>query len=105
MTNALVYSEKNLLKKHVQNIFEQADGSGNSHKLSSILLFRCVQSNFCDDDEGKANINQFGISFSSSGKEDVLNSLIKSAQNAECPEKGARCCSTKFISTKGKFYD
>jgi hypothetical protein len=60
----------------------------------------------CNDERGKANINPFGsISQSSSGKEDVLNSLIKSAQNAECPEKGARCCSIKFISTKGKFYD
>ena len=67
------------------------------------LLFRCVQSNFCDDDEGEANLNPFSVS--SSGKEDVLNALIKAAQNAECPEKGARCCSTKFISTKGKFYD
>jgi hypothetical protein len=60
----------------------------------------------CNDERGKANINPFGsISQSSSGKEDVLNSLIKSAQDAECPEKGARCCSIKFISTKGKLYD
>ena len=60
----------------------------------------------CNDEREKANINPFGsISHSSSGKADVLNTLIKSAQNAECPEKGAICCSTKFISTKGKFYD
>ena len=60
----------------------------------------------CNDEREKANINPFGsISHSSFGKEDLLNSLIKSAQNADCPEKDARCCSTKFISTKGKFYN
>merc|ERR1712203_1070992 len=65
------------------------------------LTYKCVQPNVCNDEREKANINSFGsISHSSFGKEDVLNSLIESAQNAECPEKGARCCSTKFISTK-----
>ena len=84
-------------KKHFTKV-------NHSHKFSCFLLFRCVQPNLCNDNREKANINPFGsISHSSIGKEDVLNSLIKSAQNAVCPEKGAKCCSTKFISTKGKF--
>ena len=85
--------------------FWQNKGIKSILQFSSFLLFRCVQPNLCNDEREKANINPFGsISHSSFGKEDVLNFLIESAQNAECPEKGARCCSTKFISTKGKFY-
>ena len=66
------------------------------------LLFRCVQPNLCDEDREKTNIN-LSIRSQVIGmkNEDILHTLITSAQNAECPEKGARCCSTKFITSKG----
>ena len=73
-----------------------------NHKFSSLLLFRCVEPELCEDDREKTNINPFSsISHSNSGNEDILNTLIASAQNATCTEKGARCCSTKFITPKG----
>ena len=76
-----------------------------NHKFSSILLFRCVEADLCDDDREKTNINPFSsISHSNGGNEDILNTLIASAQNAKCTEKGARCCSTKFITPKGTGY-
>ena len=71
-------------------------------QISFLLLSRCVQPNLCDDNSGKGNINSFGVSIiqsSGSGKEDILNTLITSAQNAKCPSNvNTRCCSMKFIS-------
>ena len=42
----------------------------------------------CDDNGNENGVVQFAA-------EDILNSLISSAQNANCPDGGI-CCSTKF---------
>ena len=43
----------------------------------------------CDDNGNENGVVQFAA-------EDILNSLISLAQNANCPD-GGKCCATKFI--------
>ena len=57
------------------------------------LYHSCVKANRCDDNRNKNNVNKLD-------SEDILNSLISSAQNAKCDE-GSVCCSkthTKDLS-------
>ena len=48
----------------------------------------CVQEDLCDDNKNENGVVQFAA-------EDILNILISSAQNANCPDEGI-CCATKF---------
>ena len=59
-----------------------------SQNLSSFSLLSCVQPSLCEDNRNKTGVVQFAA-------EDILNSLISSAQNANCPD-GDICCSRKF---------
>ena len=51
-------------------------------------LFSCVQKDLCYDNRNENGVVQFAA-------EDILNILISSAQNANCPDGGI-CCATKF---------
>ena len=94
-------AQKLIFRLH-HNSFHVIKNVNPNHKFSSILLFRCIEPDLCDDNREKTNINPFSsISHSLGGNEDIFNTLIALAQNAKCTEQGTRCCSTKFIASKG----
>ena len=64
----------------------------NGRGLKYIFSFRCVKKDpkECFDKRDKKGINEFGA-------EDVLNSLISSAQDAKCLDEGQICCKEEHV--------
>ena len=66
-------------------------------------LFSCIQQDLCDDNRNKLSLNPRGAFAAnpSTASENILNSLISSAQDAKCPDEGNICCAknlTKEVS-------
>ena len=52
----------------------------------------------CDDNRNRLSLNPRGAFAAnpSTASEDILNSLISSAQDAKCPDEGNICCKKKL---------
>ena len=59
-----------------------------NHNHIFFPLFSCVQEDLCYDNRNENGVVQFEA-------DDILNLLIRDAQNANCPDGGI-CCSIKF---------
>ena len=59
-------------------------------RINNFYFSRCAKKVCCFDNRDKNGINKFGA-------EDVLNSLISSAQDAKCLGEGEICCKEEHV--------